>query len=99
MLTRLAPSLFRGISVLRKIITSAGGGRTAEVIIFLSTDIPRNRLGASLHADKHCICSLDIPLFYHVFKTIQISGGFYFIRQSIPYLSPKDRRLLEPKVN
>ena len=65
--SRLAPSLFRGISVLRKIITFAGAQTTtrtlrrknegevlvvvyapAEVIIFLSTDIPRNRLGASL---------------------------------------------------
>ena len=45
---RLAPSLFQGISALRKMISSAGAA-PAEVTMFLSANIPRDRLGASLH--------------------------------------------------
>ena len=48
---RLAPSLFRDISALRNIVTSAGAFvvyAPAEVTMFLSADISRNRLGASL---------------------------------------------------
>ena len=55
---RLAPSLFRDISALRNIVTSAGAQtlkRTlrrkcapAEVTMYLSADVSRNRLGASL---------------------------------------------------
>ena len=56
MISRLAPSLFRGLSArglsaLGKIITSAGAlvvYAPAEVIIFPSADKPRDRLGASL---------------------------------------------------
>ena len=42
--SRLAPSLFRGISALRNIVTYG----LANVIIFLSADFPQNRLGAGL---------------------------------------------------
>ena len=62
MISRLAPSLFRDISALRNIVTSAGAYSPslflrsvlfkvyapAEVTMFLSADISRNRLGASL---------------------------------------------------
>ena len=71
--SRLAPSLFRGISVLRKIITSAGAYvvvyAPAEVIIFLSTDISRNRLGASLGRQGNSQGKLmqSIPLVYPSF--------------------------------
>ena len=51
---RLAPSLFRGISALRNIVFLRSVlflvYAPAEVTMFLSADIPRNRLGSSLNA-------------------------------------------------
>ena len=50
---RLAPSLFRGVSVLRKVMIITGQRplhslRPRRGNYFLSADIPRDRLGASL---------------------------------------------------
>ena len=68
-LCRLAPSLFRDISALRNIVTSAGASfaflrsvlfkvhAPAEVTMLLSADISRNRLGASL-----ALCDLSLSM-------------------------------------